>query len=184
MTWSLKREQLPIRCLPVFTPALNTVKEDEMVNIIENSGDEPDGVMVFGQIPGGEGNNFEKAQEESGNGHGKGEGVEDLDEATKRLAEEFSFFGDTKNLSKMTPHLCRKGCKHYDPIGEPEGGDFREFCGRSNRTLVERDRVCENFEDSVATPEPVEDDSRKIQGGNGQENHVDALFKGFEDALF
>jgi hypothetical protein len=50
------------------------------------------------------------------------------DEPTKRLAEEFSFFGDTKNLSKMTPHLCRKGCKHYDPIGDPEGGNFREFC--------------------------------------------------------
>jgi hypothetical protein len=56
---------------PVFTPVLNTVKEDEMVNIIEYSGDEPDGVNVFGQIPGGEGNNFEKAQEGPGNGHGK-----------------------------------------------------------------------------------------------------------------
>jgi len=43
---------------PVFTPALNTVKEDKMVNIIEYLGDEPDGVMVFGQIPGGEGNNL------------------------------------------------------------------------------------------------------------------------------
>jgi len=33
-----------------------------MVKIIEYSGDEPDGVNVFSQIPGGEGNNFEKAQ--------------------------------------------------------------------------------------------------------------------------
>ena len=31
--------------------------------------------------------------------------------------------------------------------------------------------------------ESVKDDSQKIQGGNGQENHVDALFKGFENAL-
>jgi hypothetical protein len=30
----------------------------------------------------------------------------------------------------------------------------------------------------------VEDDSQKIQEGNGQENHVAALFKGFENALF
>ena len=37
---------------PVFTPVLNTVKEDEMVNMIEYSADELDGVKVFGQIPG------------------------------------------------------------------------------------------------------------------------------------
>ena len=55
---------------PVFTPALNTVSEDEIVNIIEYSGDEPDGVNVFTQIQGGEGNNFEKAQEGRGNGRG------------------------------------------------------------------------------------------------------------------
>jgi hypothetical protein len=126
------------------------------------------GVKVLSEIPGGEGNNFEKAQEGPGNGHGNGdlklepgnghgdrEGVIDPDEATKRLAEEFSFFGDTKNLSKMTPYLCRKGCKHYDPVGDPEGGNFREFCGKSNRTLVERDRVCENYESKVRLSEMV-----------------------------
>ena len=37
---------------PVFTPALNTVTEDEIINIIEFSGDEPDGVNVFTQIQG------------------------------------------------------------------------------------------------------------------------------------
>ena len=56
---------------PVFTPALNTVKEDEIRDIIEYSGDEPDGVYVFGQNPGGEGNNFENPQEGPGNGQGK-----------------------------------------------------------------------------------------------------------------
>jgi hypothetical protein len=93
-----------------------------------------------------------------------------------------------KNLSKMTPHLCRKGCKHYDPIGDPESGNFREFCGKLNGTLVERDRVCENFEPSVAISEPVEDDSQKIQGGNGQgksgSHLLDEFLKGFEDSLF
>jgi|GEM_PF-3782291 hypothetical protein len=29
---------------------------------------------------------------------------------------------------------------------------------------IERDSVCGNYEPSVATPEPVEDDSQKIQG--------------------
>jgi DNA-binding transcriptional regulator YiaG len=43
---------------PVFIPILNTVKEDEMVNIIEYSGDEPDGVKVLSQNTGGEGNNL------------------------------------------------------------------------------------------------------------------------------
>jgi hypothetical protein len=66
---------------PVFTPVLNTVKEDEILNIIEYSADELDGVKVFSQIPGDEGNNFEKAtaepveddfqQIQGGNGQGK-----------------------------------------------------------------------------------------------------------------
>ena len=42
----------------MFTPAFNTVEENEIVNIIEYSGDEPDGVKVFGQIPGDKGNNL------------------------------------------------------------------------------------------------------------------------------
>ena len=90
---------------PVFTPVLNTVKEDELVNMIEYSGDEPEGVKVFSQIPGGEGNNLK---------------VED---------------GGLK----------------------------------------------------VPIPEPVEDDSQKIQGGNGQgksgSHPLDEFLKGFEGAL-
>jgi hypothetical protein len=91
---------------PVFTPVLNTVKEDEMVNIIQYSGDEPDGVNVFSQIPGGRENNLK---------------VED---------------GGLK----------------------------------------------------VPIPEPVEDDSQKIQGGNGQwksgSHSPEEFLKGFEGALF
>ena len=139
----------------VFTPALNTVKEDELVNIIQNSAGEPDGVKVLSENSGGEGNNFEEPQEEPRNGHGNGEGAENPDEAIKRLAEEFSFFGNIKNLSKMTPHVCREGCKYYDPAGDPEGGNFREFCGRLNRILVERDRVCDNYESKTRLSEMV-----------------------------
>ena len=43
---------------PVFSPALNTVKEDKIVNIIEYWGDELDGVKVFTQIPGDRENNL------------------------------------------------------------------------------------------------------------------------------
>ena len=77
------------------------------------------------------------------------------DEPIKRLAEEFSFFGDTKNLSKMTPHVCRKGCKYYEPVGDPESGNFREFCKKSNGTMIGRDKVCENFESKVRLSEVV-----------------------------
>ncbi|MGD0625674.1 MAG: hypothetical protein ABSB32_13260 [Thermodesulfobacteriota bacterium] len=129
---------------PVFTPVLNTVKEDEMVNIIEYSGDEPDGVKVLSEIPGGEGKNFEKAQEEPGKGHGNGEGVEDLDEPTKALAEEFAPFMNRKTT--LTPHLCRKGCNHYDSVGDQKNAEFREFCWKSKETRIERDSVCGNFE--------------------------------------
>jgi len=91
---------------PVFTPALNTVKEDEIFEIIQNSGDEPDGVMVFGQIPRGEGNNLKL-----------------------------------------------------------EDGGLK-----------------------VPTPESIEDDSQKIQGGNGQgksgSHPLDEFLKGCEGSLF
>ena len=91
---------------PVFTPALNTSKDDEIVNIIQYSSDEPDGVKVFSQIPGGRDNNLK---------------VED---------------GGLK----------------------------------------------------VSIPEPVEDDSQEIQGGNGQgksgSHPLDEFMKGFEGALF
>jgi len=50
-------------CLGVLTPDLNTIQEDNLVNIIQNSDDEQEGVKVFSEIPGGEGNNFEEVQE-------------------------------------------------------------------------------------------------------------------------
>jgi hypothetical protein len=89
----------------VFTPELNTVNEDEIVNMIEYSGDELDGVNVFSQIP-----------------------------------------GERKNNLKV------------------EDGGLK-----------------------VPIPEPVEDDSQKIQGGNGQGKSgpppLDEFLKGFEGSL-
>jgi len=75
-----------------------------------------------------------------------------LDDTTKTLADQFSVFMNSKNLSKMTPHLCRKGCKHYDSVGDQKSAEFREFCWMSKDTRIERDCVCKNYEPSVATP--------------------------------
>ncbi len=106
----------------MFTPALNTVQEEEILNIIQYSGDEPDGVKVLSEISGGEGNNFKKAQEGPGNGHDNGNGM-DLDEQTKALAEEFAPFMNPNIV--LTLHLCRKGCKHYDSVGDKKSPEFR-----------------------------------------------------------
>ena len=76
-----------------------------------------------------------------------------LEKQTKAVAEESGALLNPKTI--LTPHVCRKGCKHYDPIGDPESGNFREFCGRSKRTLIERDRVCENFESKTRLSEMV-----------------------------
>jgi len=55
---------------PVFTPPQNTVGEDEIVNIIQYFGEEPD---VLSEMTGQRENNFEKPQEipalDPGNGH-------------------------------------------------------------------------------------------------------------------
>lgn len=102
--------------------------------------------MISGN-PGGEGNNFERAQEgstqEPGNGHGNGEGM-DLDEQTKAMAEEFAVLLNPDTT--LTPHLCRKGCKNYDSIGDSKSADFREFCWMSKGSRIDRDSVCKNYE--------------------------------------
>ncbi len=110
-----------------------------MVNMIEYSGDEPDGVKVLSENPGREEKNFEKLQDGPGNGHGNGEGM-DLDEQTKALADEFAVLLNPKTT--LTPHLCRKGCKHYDSVGDQKSAEFREFCWKSEESRIERDSVC------------------------------------------
>ena len=107
---------------------------------------------MFSQIPGGEGNNFEKDQEGPGNGHGNGEGM-DFDEQTKNLADEFAVLLNPKTT--LTPHLCRKGCKHYDSVGDPKSLEFREFCWKSKESRIERDPVCKNYERKTRLSEMV-----------------------------
>ena len=98
--------------------------------------EEPDGVKVLTQIQEGEGNIPAKAQEEPapdpGNGHSlfKKEELEGLDEQTKELAEEFAILLNSKTT--LTPHLCRKRCKYYGSVGDPEA----EVSGSSVRNRM------------------------------------------------
>jgi hypothetical protein len=51
------------------------------------------------------------------------ERLEGLHESTSILAKEFSVLLNPKAI--LTPHLCRKGCKHYDSVGNPKSGELR-----------------------------------------------------------
>lgn len=108
---------------------------------------------MLSENPGGEGNNFEKAQEGPGNGNDNGEGV-DLDEQTKAMAEEFAVLLNPKTT--LIPHLCRKGCKHYDSTGDQKSAEFRGFCWKLEESRIERGSVCGNFESkNPSLPEGV-----------------------------
>ena len=68
----------------------------------------------------------------------------DIDEQTKAMAEEFAVLLNPNTT--LTPHLCRKGCKNYDSVGEQKSAEFREFCWMEKDARIERDSVCGNFE--------------------------------------
>jgi hypothetical protein len=80
--------------------------------------------------------------------------MKDLDEQTKALPDEFSALLDPK--ATLTPNLCRKGCKHYDPVGDPKAADFNEYCWKLKGSQIKHDCVCKNFESaSPSLPEGV-----------------------------
>ena len=45
----------------------------------------------------------------------------------------------------IEPHLCRKGCKHYDSAGDQKNPDFREFCWMEKDSSIARDTVCKHY---------------------------------------
>jgi len=82
------------------------------------------------------------------------EAMKDPDEITRKLAEEFAVLLNPKTT--LTPHLFRKGCKHYDTMGDQKSAEFREFCWKSKDSRIERGSVCENFESkNPSLPEGV-----------------------------
>jgi hypothetical protein len=50
------------------------------------------------------------------------------------------------NPAPKIPHLCKKGGKHYDSVGDQKSAEFREFCWKSKESRIERGSVCRNFE--------------------------------------
>jgi len=50
------------------------------------------------------------------------------------------------NPAPKIPHLCKKGGKHYDSVGDQKSAEFREFCWKSKESRIERGSVCGNFE--------------------------------------
>ena len=54
--------------------------------------------------------------------------MKNLGKQTKESADGFAVLMNPKTT--LTPHLCRKGCKHYDPVGDPKAADFNEYCKR------------------------------------------------------
>ena len=130
----------------VLTPHLNTSQDKKPVNNIRNLDNEEQGVKVLTPFEEGDKNISKESQDrESGDNHGNGQEMKDLDKQKKALPDEFSDLMNSK--ATLTPHLCRKGCKHYDPVGDPKAADFNEYCWKSKGSLIECGCVCKNFED-------------------------------------
>jgi hypothetical protein len=70
--------------------------------------------------------------------------MKDPDEVIQILTNEFAVLLNPKTT--LTPHLCRKGCKHYDSVGDQKSAEFREFCWKSEESRIEYGSVCRNFE--------------------------------------
>lgn len=53
-----------------------------------------------------------------------------------------------KNVDKniLTPHACRKGCKHYQGISDFRDGRFREFCWEDGCHKIYEGHYCGNYE--------------------------------------
>ena len=129
----------------VLTPGLNTMQDNEPVKNISDSYETEGGVKVLTPFEEGDKNNFKESQEKGlGNDNGDGQGMKDLGNQTKAPADESSALMDSKTT--LTPHLCRQGCKHYDPVGDPKTADFNEYCWKSKGSQIKHDCVCRNFE--------------------------------------
>ena len=62
----------------------------------------------------------------------------------KAMAEESAVLLNPKTI--LTPHLCRKGCKHYDSVGDQKSAEFREFCWTEKDSSITRDTACKHYE--------------------------------------
>ena len=84
-----------------------------------------------------------------------------MDDDAATLAAEFSQLvrlDKAKSASaRLTPHICREGCKHYDPVKDMKNEEIKEFCWfESKGVRISGDGRCNNFQSRVsAAPEGV-----------------------------
>ncbi|MGO9137252.1 MAG: hypothetical protein ACLP9S_04625 [Syntrophales bacterium] len=150
----LKPSEVFIGVKDVFDTPLNTMQDNEPVNPIPESDDEDTGVKVFVENPEDIENNFEEV-EYSGDGDDYDKGIIkdeklisrndiiDFDDALSSVLENNDGNG---NGRKLTPSLCRGGCKHYDGVKDVKDGKLKEYCWRIGGQKISNGCICGQFE--------------------------------------
>lgn len=126
----------------VFSGDINTSREDQEFNIVEESGDFKTGVKVFD----------ENTAVTAKNINDDDDSVEDWEIG---LSENIN--GDNRDGTNATrtPHSCRNGCKHYDGIKDVNDGQFKEYCDTTGQRINEG-YLCPRFETKgVKLPEGI-----------------------------
>jgi hypothetical protein len=74
------------------------------------------------------------------------------------LTDDFAQPKTSAPESKLTPFICRRGCKHYDSVTDATDGIFKEYCCYGRSYLIKESSSCNHFEDK----NPVCDDDDGI----------------------
>jgi len=136
----------------VSTPPIDTPDGSYRIDNVKDSSDDEGGIKVSTPDLGDGDKNLEPGRE------GKIPAEDDLD-MTNQLAQEFGRIltaerrgenTDTKPedpSAKLTPFICRRGCKYYDGVQDVNDGEFKEFCCRGPKSVsITKNQVCNDFE--------------------------------------
>lgn len=126
----------------VFGGDINTTRDDQAVNNIEESDDFKTGVRVFDENTGVTAKN-----------------INDDDDSVRSWAVGLSEIinGDKgyETNATRTPHPCRNGCKHYDGVTDVNDGQFKEYCCVTGK-IIDEGYSCQRFETKgVKLPEGI-----------------------------
>ncbi|MFX0196393.1 MAG: CHC2 zinc finger domain-containing protein [Candidatus Hodarchaeota archaeon] len=146
----------------VSTPPIDTPDGSYPIDNVKDSGDEEGGIKVSTPDLGDGDKNLEP-------GH-KGEmPAEDGPDMEDQLAQEFGTIltaerrgenTDTKPedpSTKLTPFICRRGCKYHDGVQDVNDGEFKEFCCKGAKSVsITKNQPCNDFEtEDPSLPEGV-----------------------------
>jgi len=147
------------RVQEVFTPDLNTMDDNNIVDTIEESDNSDTGVKVFSDNEGDKDNEIDESKGSSL--MSKQEALELVratvtkkelmpDKKADELSVEFAnLTSDGVNrIGKvsMTPEICRTGCKHYDGVKDRNDGQFKEYCWERGTKEIIKGQYCACFE--------------------------------------